>query len=325
MVQAIVDRQHPAMPDNIQIDPMTYLADYGRAKDRITKQLSQRASLDDVLDAIGQSIGKPGSFGEALNALKAQKIKEQMAAYEMERDYAKTALDTYNKSQRLAAGAKDPARVAEYKYFQSLPPEEQQEYLETMWAQQNLNLGDRVIQAPRGGGPGREFKKGVPPQDQPSFRAAVKKAETTGTETAKREFNMSGLSDALDRAEAILTGDQAPTGSYIGWAIDQAGRVVGHSPPGANEAMELETIGAVLTSKVPRMEGPQSDSDTALYKQAAGQVGDRTQTREARLYALRVARSLWGKYESFNTVGAAQPGPAGEAMSLDEYLRQKGK
>ena len=321
MIQQAVNQTKPQNPYQPQPDPMVYLENYGRVRDRITKKLNESASIYDVANAMSAG-ASGGDFGATLNALRAAKIKEQMAAYEAERDYAKTALDTYNKSSRLAIGAKDPARVAEYKYFKSLPEDEQEEYLETMWAQQNIDLRDRVIQAPRGGGPGRTFKKGVPPEAEPGFREKVKGAEKTGEETAKRTFNMTGIGEIMDRAEAVLGGQQPPTGSYMGWVVDQAGRIVGYSPPGATEATELEAIGGALVAKMPRMEGPQSDYDRQNYIQMAGQIGDRTVPADQRRRALQVVRGLWAKYENAQQAPDAKPGGV---MTLDEYLKSKGQ
>ena len=46
----------------------------------------------------------------------------------------------------------------------------------------------------------------------------------------------------------------------------------------------------------PRMEGPQSDKDVALYRQMAGQIGDSTIPIETRRAALNGIRQLHEKY-----------------------------
>jgi hypothetical protein len=86
------------------------------------------------------------------------------------------------------------------------------------------------------------------------------------------------------------------TGSGVGRAIDAATGFVGMQTEGDNAATQLETLAGWMTSNVPRMQGPQSDKDTLLYRQMAAQVGDRTKTREARLKALDTLEQLQKKY-----------------------------
>jgi hypothetical protein len=76
--------------------------------------------------------------------------------------------------------------------------------------------------------------------------------------------------------------------------------LTGTSPKGAAEADKLRVIGGILTSKVPRMEGPQSNVDVQLYRETAGQVGDATLPRSRRLAALDTVERLLAKYEKFN-------------------------
>lgn len=127
------------------------------------------------------------------------------------------------------------------------------------------------------------------------------KLTETGKLENKRQFNMQGLGQTLQEAEDLLTGATGkplPTGSGIGTVYDAAAGLVGASPEGAKEAQQLKAVGGALTSKMPRMEGPQSDKDTALYKEMAAVVGDSTVPRERRLAALRTVKSLWEKYET---------------------------
>lgn len=126
----------------------------------------------------------------------------------------------------------------------------------------------------------------------------------------KRQFGMSGLNDALDQAESLLSGTSGkplPTNSTIGTLYDTAAGMVGASPEGAAEAQTLKAIGGALTSKMPRMEGPQSDKDTQLYKEMAAVVGDSTVPRTRRLAALAEVRRLWGKYETGQQGAPSKP------------------
>lgn len=124
----------------------------------------------------------------------------------------------------------------------------------------------------------------------------------------KQSFAMQGLGQSLQKAEDLLMGNKRdsegnvttgnlPTGSTLGSLVDKAGGLVGLNPTGAEEATQLKVVGGVLTSKVPRFEGPQSDKDTLQYRQMAGQAGDDTLPRERRLAAVRTMREIFSGYE----------------------------
>ena len=128
----------------------------------------------------------------------------------------------------------------------------------------------------------------------------------------KSEFNARGFNAAVQEARNILSGTAGknpdgtpavsplPTGSGIGAGLDWVASLAGSAPKGAAEADKLRVIGGILTSKVPRMEGPQSNVDVQLYRETAGQVGDATLPRARRLAALDTVERLLAKYEKFN-------------------------
>ena len=128
----------------------------------------------------------------------------------------------------------------------------------------------------------------------------------------KSEFNARGFNAAVQEARNILSGTAGknpdgtpalsplPTGSGIGAGLDWVASLVGSAPKGVAEADKLRVIGGILTSKVPRMEGPQSNTDMQLYRETAGQVGDATLPRSRRLAALDTVERLLAKYEKFN-------------------------
>ena len=132
----------------------------------------------------------------------------------------------------------------------------------------------------------------------------------------KKEQTMSGLGDALTEARNILTGTNEltgtpgqkplPTASGVGSIVDYLGNIVGQAPKGQNEAKRLEVVAGILTSKVPRMEGPQSDKDVELYKKMAGDVGNSGLPISTRLAALDTMQKLFSKYERFNAPAANQ-------------------
>lgn len=131
---------------------------------------------------------------------------------------------------------------------------------------------------------------------KPSVEAAVQQAKSE----EKRSFNMTGINDALDEAESILDTGK-PTQSFVGAGWDFVNRAVGTVPEGATEAAQLEALGGALTAKMPRMEGPQSDKDALLYRQMAGQIGDKTQPIEVRKAAIKTVRDIWARYEHLNS------------------------
>ena len=165
----------------------------------------------------------------------------------------------------------------------------------------------------------------------------IKRAETLATKGAEREFNMEGVTSALDLAESLISGKQTgtqPTGSGIGEAYDYISAIVGYSPDGAKESQQLQAIGAALTGKMPRFEGPQSDYDRDYYEKMAGRLADPGTPNDRKLEALKAVRYMWAKYEKignlepeFNTMPSGyspenkQKPKSG--MSDDEYEKQK--
>ena len=152
-----------------------------------------------------------------------------------------------------------------------------------------------------------------------------RESATQGREN-KRQFSMQGLGDALQKAEDLLTGVRRtsdgevvqgtlPTGSLVGSIVDTAAGAFGMSPPGSVEAADLKVVGGVLTSKVPRFEGPQSDKDTALYKQMAAEAANDKIPRDRRLSAVRQMRALYAEYETGGRgrllPESASPSPSG--------------
>ena len=132
--------------------------------------------------------------------------------------------------------------------------------------------------------------------DDPGLQGQIAAERKTGESTATREFNMSGLGSVIDEARGLLL--QNPTQSGIGTAVDAAGRLVGVDVKGAKEAASLEAVGGALTSKMPRMEGPQGEKDAELYRQMAAQVGDSTIPVPQRIAALDMVEKLWRKWDS---------------------------
>lgn len=213
---------------------------------------------------------------------------------------------TYEQKMALAQArggqSQSPMNVREYEYFLSLPPEEQTRYLTVKRAQQFQDTGPAIVapnMANPAGAPSLVLEKGLAPKDEPAVKAAQAAATMTAEASAKRQSTVSGINDILDEAERILVHEK-PTASGIGAAADAVAGVAGYAPGGAAEADQLDAIAGALVSKMPRMEGPQSNFDVQNYKDMAGNVGNRALPVARRLAALRSVRKLWAKYEHLN-------------------------
>jgi hypothetical protein len=97
----------------------------------------------------------------------------------------------------------------------------------------------------------------------------------------------------LTQAEPLI---DIATGSATGAAVDKGAAFFGKSTDGANATAQLKVIQAKLMTEMPRMEGPQSDRDVELYREAAGQLGDPTVPREQKKAAIKAIREINQKY-----------------------------
>lgn len=156
----------------------------------------------------------------------------------------------------------------------------------------------------------------------PKLQGQIAGAKQTSEAIAKRDFNMGGVTDIMDRAESILNGKQKPTASVMGNVIDKAAGVFGASPAGAAEADELKVLGGYLVSKMPRMEGPQSNFDVQNYKEMAGDVGNPNLPLERRLASLKQLRGIVSKYDKSAAPISAAGMPSMSAIEA-EIARRK--
>lgn len=115
----------------------------------------------------------------------------------------------------------------------------------------------------------------------------------TTTVPGKREQQAQNALSIIDAAGPLI---DKSTNSYIGAGVDQAARLFGDATPGAMAGAQLKALEGALMMAQPRMEGPQSDKDVALYRQMAGQIGDTTVPREQKKAALQVIRQLHARY-----------------------------
>jgi hypothetical protein len=163
------------------------------------------------------------------------------------------------------------------------------------------NAGDQFVD-PSGSRPPIDRKP--PPDQDPDFKrrqaeaaAAGKGAGERAAEVEKRTASAGDALSVIAEIERILP---AATGSGVGSAVDAVGRVVGVSPESAQAAAQLRVLAPQLLLKIPRMEGPQSDKDTQLYRDAAGNLSDSTRPIDERMAALQILKGLNEKYASVN-------------------------
>ena len=167
---------------------------------------------------------------------------------------------------------------------------------------------------------GRQIKSGE------AQGAATGKAtgEAQG-EIAKKGQQAAGVKALLDIAEPLL---DVSTGSGAGAAADKVAGFFGFAPNGAVASGQLQVLGATLIQNMPRLEGPQSDRDTALYREASGQLSDPSIPIEVKKAAIKTIRDIQNRYQ---TAFAAQQGgqappagaaPAGKRPPLSSFRKQ---
>jgi len=101
------------------------------------------------------------------------------------------------------------------------------------------------------------------------------------------------INDLAKQAEKLLP---LGHGSGIGKAAGGLANIVGFPSERNAVDAQLKVIGAGLTASVPRMQGPQSDKDVAMYKEAAGEVGNAGLPMNVRMAALQTVKDINKKY-----------------------------
>ena len=140
----------------------------------------------------------------------------------------------------------------------------------------------------------------------------------TGEVKAKADISGGKFDGYYEEAMSLL--NKNPTESGLGAAFDAAGAFVGYSPKGAATQDSLKVMAANLTGLVPRFEGPQSDKDTALYKEAAAQIGSNIPV-ERRKAALETMKRVMERNKEAGTFKGFDSGDSKAFMDdLDKLL-----
>lgn len=137
-------------------------------------------------------------------------------------------------------------------------------------------------------------------------RTAAAAREAAKEKVISKETKVKDAEEAIqliNQAEPLLKGS---TGSYGGMAIDKVAQFFGSATPGAVNAQQLKAIEGALVSKMPKMSGPQSDKDVALYRQMAAVIGDETIPYAQKAAALQEVRAIQERYAGM-VPGSSKP------------------
>lgn len=165
-----------------------------------------------------------------------------------------------------------------------------------------IDLGDKMGVLDANGNLIGYQPKGIKPEEDPDFKR--KQAFATGMgkadaelqgESQKKALNALRTLDNLEGVESLI---DKSTGSFGGAALDAMGAMFGHATEGAIASGKLKVLQAGLMTSMPRMEGPQSDRDVQLYREAAGQIGDPTVPNAIKKGAVETIRTLQQKYQA---------------------------
>ena len=130
---------------------------------------------------------------------------------------------------------------------------------------------------------------------------------------ADRKLVLSELTEAVKEGGLI---DQS-TGSGAGRLIDAGAGFFGKATEGDIAIGRLQPIADIVLKTVPRFEGPQSDKDTASYKEAAGNLANPNLPREKRKAAaneiIRLMQKRQGQFITPDMASGNTAVPAGIA------------
>jgi hypothetical protein len=145
-----------------------------------------------------------------------------------------------------------------------------------------------------------------------TFKPAPTAAEAKVQEKAAQAKKLPVL---INEAEKLI---QGATGSYLGAGADIAARTVGISTEGAKNIASLKALEANLVLAMPRLEGPQSNLDQQLYREAAAQIGDPTVPAGTKQAALDTIKKINTTYDS-----VSQPAQTNQPQSQPAKARNK--
>lgn len=164
-------------------------------------------------------------------------------------------------------------------------------------------------------------KPNMPALDMMGRPTTYKPAPTAAeAKVQEKQAQAKKLPVLINEAEKLI---QGATGSYLGAGADIAARTVGLSTEGAKNIASLKALEANLVLSMPRLEGPQSNLDQQLYREAAAQIGDPTVPAGTKQAALDTIKRINVNYGNAPAQPATQSQPA-QTRSKADILKQYG-
>ena len=111
-------------------------------------------------------------------------------------------------------------------------------------------------------------------------------------ETKEQMQHVSDAKESNALLGQVLKVGPVATSSGLGSMVDTGLGFFGKSTPSAEAAASMKVLGASLTAKVPKMSGPQSDKDVAMYKEAAGNIADPSIPWNRKLAAIKTINEI---------------------------------
>jgi hypothetical protein len=122
---------------------------------------------------------------------------------------------------------------------------------------------------------------------------AAKSGAERDAESVKKAKDAEIIISLADEAEKLLP--QATSGK-LSQATTEAAKFFGKSTDASKADARLKIIAGQLVGNIPRFEGPQSDADTRLYREMAGDVANTELPFEDRQAALKTIKQLQQRY-----------------------------
>ena len=143
--------------------------------------------------------------------------------------------------------------------------------------------------------PDNSVKEVTSPTGQPITKTtvspAIKQAQQEDIVRTQR------VDAVLPEIKKLLEGTK---GGYINASLDWLGGAAGYSTDTAKSTAQLKALSGQLVALMPKMSGPQSDKDVAMYKEMAGNLADPTTPVATRLASLETIQTLNDKYKELN-------------------------
>jgi hypothetical protein len=295
-----------------------------RLADLELRGMEQQYSQDQVTQALKQTVAAASRLAQSPNPrAEAQVYRDFLANLRKQNP----EIDRYNDDElkqymgwvageaqaKLGIAPEAPAQMTPYQQAQIDLDRDKMNAPKTMspYEQERIKIERQKLSAPKpDAGPlvqvaGPDGKPMFATRDEARGKQAYvapTAANTAPSAQQKKLGDAKDVTDIIAIAEPLIA---KATNSYIGAGADQVARAFGKSTEGGAAISQLKAIQAALMLKMPRMEGPQSNLDVQLYREAAGQIGDPTVPAENKLAALNAVKQIQAKYIENAGGGAA--------------------